>query len=120
MTLLLMDLPGSSSMAVAPAAAARLGTACDSTAPAVTSSSSNSVLDVMNGLYVSSSMLLQRVDSFVLTLSAAEQGAAQHKAFAAYQHLFQESGFGGYYHSLTAVGAGGQGSEHVVLGLTRA
>lgn len=63
-------------------------------------------------------MVLQRVDSLVLTLPAAEQGAAQHKAFAVYQHLFQESGFG-VTHSLAAVGAGGQGSNHVLLGLTR-
>jgi hypothetical protein len=52
------------------------------------------VLDVLNGLHVSSSAVLQRVDSLVLTLPAAEPaGAAQHKAFAAYQHLFQKSGF---------------------------
>lgn len=72
LTLLLMDLPGSSSMTVALPPATAASTACNSKTPAVTSGS-NSVLDVMNGLYVSSSMVLQRVDSLVLTLPAAEQ-----------------------------------------------
>lgn len=57
----------------------------------------NTLLDVLNALYISSSEVLQAVDSVVLVLPQAPAGAA-HKAFAAYQHLYQEAGFVGYFH----------------------
>jgi len=83
-------------------------------------------LDVLNGLYLSNSAVLQHVDNLVLTLPPPV-GHNGHKAFAAYQHLFQESGFVGYYHSRaadeTSTASGNSSvataSPRVVLGLTR-
>lgn len=93
------------------------------------SSASSCVLDILNQLYVSSSTVLQQVDNLVLTLPAVDKSSA-HKAFAAYQHLFQESGFVGYYHahvskviagaSSTGSRAADMGRDMLTLGLTRA
>jgi hypothetical protein len=68
------------------------------------------VLDVLNQLYISSSTVLQKIDSLVLNLPPVST-PTEHKAYAAYQHLFQESGFLGYYHSAAAAAASSSSSS---------
>lgn len=82
-------------------------------------------LDVLNSLHISNSAVLQHVDNLVLALPPPAEHNG-HKAFAAYQHLFQESGFVSYYHSRAAetstTGGSvsvGTASPTVVVGLTR-
>jgi hypothetical protein len=75
-------------------------------------SSSSSLLDIMNRLYLSNAQrALQGVQALVLRLpKPAAQDA--HKAYAMYQYLYQELGFLGYFHGMEmAVEEGGESEK---------
>lgn len=136
LTLLLLDpteiqladtqsAPGSSNSTLRDSTKCQLGSTGSSTR-------SSSALDILNQLYISSSASLRQVDSLVVMLRSGAAGqpptesatGSAHKAFAAYQHLFQESGFVGFHHSSVSrtdgVGSAGVAQPStVVLGLTR-
>lgn len=59
------------------------------------------MLEIMNGLYLTSSLALQNVQLLALHMPTPVHDDA-HRAYAMYQHLYQEMGLLGYHLSTSS------------------